>query len=83
MLLNRPTAKIILVIVANIAIIFSLLTIEYTMRTDVRRKPIILSESTEIIDNGKMVSIILFDTFEIVPKYDKQYKVIVSASISL
>jgi hypothetical protein len=53
------------------------------MRTDVRRKPIILSESTEIIDNGKMVSIILFDTFEIVPKYDKQYKVIVSASISL
>ena len=83
MLLNRPIAKIMLVIVANIAIILSLFINEYTMRTDISRKPIILSESTQIIDNGKMVSIFFIDTFAILDKYDKQKRVIVNAKISL
>jgi hypothetical protein len=73
----------ILVAMAIIAISLSLFIIEYIISTDDSRKPIILSESTAIIDNGKIANIILFEIFGNLDTHDRQKSVMVSPSMSL
>lgn len=80
---KRDIAKIIPVIIAIVAIILFLLIKAYKMYAVDKTKPIILSESIEIIDNGKMVYLICLDTLGILAKEDKQKRAIDSANISL
>lgn len=70
----------------NIAInanTLSLFTKENTMILRVKRKPIILSASTEKILNDVITAIIFLDKFGILEIYDKQKNVRVNASMSL
>jgi hypothetical protein len=82
-LVMKATTKITLVAIAIIATSLSLFIKEYITSTDDSRKPIILSESTEIIDSGKIANIILFEIFGNLDAHDRQKSVMVSPSMSL
>jgi hypothetical protein len=60
-LLNSAVAKIMLVTMDSNANILFLFIIEYTMKAEDRRKPIILSESTAIILRGKIINKLFLD----------------------
>src|SRR5688572_776430 len=60
-ILSSATAKVMLVTMDNNANILFLFIIEYTMKVEDRRKPIILSESTAIIIRGKIVNKLFLD----------------------